>query len=428
MEQKKKRYHMLSLLVILTMAMAIMIGMTVTASAETVSGNCGVDGDNVKWTYDTESGALTISGQGEMANFNTWDNYAPWYNYAGNIKSVTISDGVTSIGEYAFKGNYTSLTQANLTLPDTLTKIARDNQVILNLAEDCTSSEDYSMTLEGYRPGTGDYSGQLLKATVLDNTDNTDVTDELLLSWGGGASIVYQDSDTSTDDPDVEDDGLKVNEETWDGHSVNKYQYGTTSNSAQSIDCTAYRIDDNGKFKKVAYKNKTGLIRTRPYGNYTGSDLAGAELKNSLNGLSVTLIEGESVTLGQLLGKAGLTHVNCDCVHIPSIVPLEGEDNNIVEVQEDSTGEQRKAEFTGKAAGEVEVIFKAWTYGCTTHGSQGDSASDKLLDLSLKVIVKGYVAENVQTGKQYVTLQDALDEAATGQTVRLLKDIKALSL
>ena len=87
------------------------------AKAATIvdSDNCG---NNVTYTLDSD-GLLTISGTGDMANYNVmWNNCAPWKNEA--VKSVVISDGVTSIGEYAFSG-CTGLT--SIAIPDGVTSI-----------------------------------------------------------------------------------------------------------------------------------------------------------------------------------------------------------------------------------------------------------------------------------------------------------------
>ena len=70
--------------------------------AVTASGTCGVDGDNLTWTYD-DSGVLTISGSGEMASYaDSADNRAPWFSKRTSIKTLVIGDGVTKIGNYAF--------------------------------------------------------------------------------------------------------------------------------------------------------------------------------------------------------------------------------------------------------------------------------------------------------------------------------------
>ena len=72
------------------------------------SGTCGADGDNLTWTlYDT--GELVIDGTGAMADYE-YDYYyggytAPWYKNRLNISYVTMHDGVTSIGGYAFNAN-----------------------------------------------------------------------------------------------------------------------------------------------------------------------------------------------------------------------------------------------------------------------------------------------------------------------------------
>jgi hypothetical protein len=49
--------------------------------------------------------SLVISGQGNMKDWKNWSgNYAPWYSsYRSKIKSVTIENGVTNIGFYAFE-------------------------------------------------------------------------------------------------------------------------------------------------------------------------------------------------------------------------------------------------------------------------------------------------------------------------------------
>ena len=44
------------------------------AAAETLAGTCGADGDNLTWSLDTDSGVLTVSGTGDMADFDDEDN------------------------------------------------------------------------------------------------------------------------------------------------------------------------------------------------------------------------------------------------------------------------------------------------------------------------------------------------------------------
>ena len=57
------------------------------------TGQCG---DNVYWTFDSETGELVISGTGPMAEFNA--NLSPFRG----VKSVIIENGVTTISDYIF--------------------------------------------------------------------------------------------------------------------------------------------------------------------------------------------------------------------------------------------------------------------------------------------------------------------------------------
>ena len=66
--------------------------------AESVGGTDG----KVFWAYDSQTGTLTIFGQGEMAEFKATSN-VPWHPYVNETKSVVIERGVESIGSYAFK-------------------------------------------------------------------------------------------------------------------------------------------------------------------------------------------------------------------------------------------------------------------------------------------------------------------------------------
>ena len=86
------------------------------------SGNCGDQGDNVTWTLDRD-GRLTISGSGAMKDYSTFVRPVPWCSNRETIKSVTIENGVTNIGESAFV-NCTGLVSINI--PDGVTSIGSD--------------------------------------------------------------------------------------------------------------------------------------------------------------------------------------------------------------------------------------------------------------------------------------------------------------
>ena len=81
------------------------------------SGDCGADGDNVKWTlYD--DGELVISGSGKMNDYSS--SNTPWYAIKSSITKVTVNNGITSIGDEAFSHCYNL---ENVTIPDSVTNI-----------------------------------------------------------------------------------------------------------------------------------------------------------------------------------------------------------------------------------------------------------------------------------------------------------------
>lgn len=108
-------------------------------------GYCGGEGDgtNLAWTID-DAGTLTISGNGNMADFNS----IPWYSgriSGTEIVNVVIQDGVTNITNSAFSG---SRNLTKVTLPDTLMTIGAnafewcENLVEINIPVNVTTIGD----------------------------------------------------------------------------------------------------------------------------------------------------------------------------------------------------------------------------------------------------------------------------------------------
>ena len=196
MNSKKLWSTMLSLVATVIVLFALG-GMTVLADETDGSepdiidcGCCGGEGngENLSWTLDS-NGLLTISGAGEMANYGA--NYSPWENYQNNIKAANISEGVTSIGNYAFY-ECTSLT--SITIPNSVTSIGD------SAFEECGFLT--SITIPDSVTSIGDYAfrycGSLTSITIPDSV--TSISDYAFCGCSSLTSITIPDSVTSIGD------------------------------------------------------------------------------------------------------------------------------------------------------------------------------------------------------------------------------------
>lgn len=127
------------------------------ANAETVnSGSCG---ENLAWSYDKSAKTLTISGTGEMTDYEEYAGFTYPWRMVGEIKYVVIEDGVTSIGNVAFAeltsiksvsipGSVTSIGYGSFKYCTSLTDITIPNGVTdvkYGAFENCTSLTNISL-------------------------------------------------------------------------------------------------------------------------------------------------------------------------------------------------------------------------------------------------------------------------------------------
>ena len=126
-------------------------------------------GENLFWSLNASAGKLTITGTGEMWNYEE-SNPAPWYTQREHIQSVALPAGLTAIGDYAFfecDHNFASVTIPNgvkyvgsyafyqcsyfqsVTVPDGVTTIA--HQAFAN----CYDLESVSLPATLQTIGTG---------------------------------------------------------------------------------------------------------------------------------------------------------------------------------------------------------------------------------------------------------------------------------
>ena len=114
------------------------------AGAGTLFAESGKCGENLTWNLT--GGVLTISGTGEMYDFEN-GSLTPWYDISSTINTVIINEGVTYIGASAFE-HYENIQAINI--PYSITSIGDGafnwceslTQVTLN--SDAIVSTDYT--------------------------------------------------------------------------------------------------------------------------------------------------------------------------------------------------------------------------------------------------------------------------------------------
>ena len=101
----------LSLLLALALVFACMPQTVLHARSPDPSGSCGT---NLTWSFNEQTGALTISGTGKMTDWNN-ASQVPWALFRSDILTVSIGSGVESIGKRAFSDcvNLSNVTIAN---------------------------------------------------------------------------------------------------------------------------------------------------------------------------------------------------------------------------------------------------------------------------------------------------------------------------
>ena len=161
-------------------------------TALVASGNCGENGDNVKWAL-YESGTLYIYGSGKMADYD-YDyssSNQPYYTYSSNIVNSVIESGVTSIGDYAFAG-CSSLT--SIEIPDSVTSIGD------GAFEDCRSLTSIQIPDSVTSIGDGAFAwcSKLTSIQIPDSV--TSIGDGAFRNCSSLTSIEIPDSVTSIGD------------------------------------------------------------------------------------------------------------------------------------------------------------------------------------------------------------------------------------
>ena len=134
--------------------LAIVMGAATVQAQNPTSGTTGP----LTWKYDTGTKTLTISGKGEMPNYD-WEHSEPWQEHSQEMQKLVVEEGVTGIGNGAFR-NARNLVSA--TFPKSLTRIGDEafasclNLPMVTLPAGVTSIGDYAFS----------YCGNLALATL----------------------------------------------------------------------------------------------------------------------------------------------------------------------------------------------------------------------------------------------------------------------
>ena len=148
------------------------------------SGTCG---DSLTWTLNTV-GELTIEGVGVMTDFS--GSSAPWYSYRPNVREVIITEGVTSIGAYAFSDCDSLMA---VTLPEGIVSIG------YHAFEDCANLKSFVIPQSVTTIGSMAFSGcfALISIFIPENITSIEFS---AFSWCSDlSSIIVAENNTVYD-------------------------------------------------------------------------------------------------------------------------------------------------------------------------------------------------------------------------------------
>ena len=191
---------------------------------------------SLTWTLNETTGELVISGVGEMDDFE-WESTSAWREYKDLIKSVTIKNGVVSIGAHAFT-YCESLTDisipesvitiresalnscyslVNIDIPDSVTSIG------MSVFCDCFSLENVNFGENSRLTSIGDiafaWCGNLVSIEIPCNLSS--IGNEAFLGCGGLKSI-------NVDENNLNFQSIDGNLYTKDGKTLIQYTIGKT--------------------------------------------------------------------------------------------------------------------------------------------------------------------------------------------------------
>ena len=271
-----KPQKIISLVLSLIIALSIFAIVPFTANAAeaeiTETGaESGTTGD-CTWTLD--NGVLTISGNGKMENYFSYDE-KPWET---EIKKVVIENGVRSIGDSAFYG-CTELT--SVSIPDSVTSIgdfAFQNTSLksVTIPASVTKIGDYAIGYvmgltpqgSGYLPIRGftiyGYEGSTAEKYAKDNninfvklTDKKDAASGVIITVPDDIKLSVIDITNKMPAGTIKAYVISLLK---DGKTVQPENIVTVKIPCTNENAKAYRLESDGKMTDMKSKYKDGYI------------------------------------------------------------------------------------------------------------------------------------------------------------------------
>lgn len=305
------------------------------------SGVCGVSGAESEVTWNVESGKLTISGNGKMADYSL-SQKAPWSGQANDITSILIKDaedgetGVESIGDYAFY-DLDKVTEVNINISSSVKKIGVNafnakcgteinglryvDKWLVGVDEDNTGE----IAIEDDKVGIADFENANLKVSTIVLPGSIKYIGKNFLKGSSLKSVYFNGTkkaldklDTSEASEDVKiyymiisrtDFNIENRNETSEYHVDERPTFVATLSGGNSMltmeekwlgsDGTEITKDNNNKFKKdVSYKYVITLKATDEKFKFAdGISIDGKDL----------LVTSDSSTSGSPLAKGVFT-------------------------------------------------------------------------------------------------------------------------